>query len=103
MSVSKSFGGSRRTWCIAAWLGMAAQLSRVTPRSADGCWRPPASRTWRTKPDNLRFAHEGTAFDVFASCFLNKNVSPTLAVVALGPVARHGSQNGVHLSPQGGF
>ena len=26
MSVSKSFGGSRRTWCTAAWLGAMALL-----------------------------------------------------------------------------
>jgi hypothetical protein len=57
----------------------------------------------RTKPDNLRFAHEGTAFDVFAAYFLSKNASATLAFVALGPVARQGSQNGVYLSLQGGF
>ncbi len=57
----------------------------------------------RTKPDNLRFAREGTAFDVFGTWFVNKGLSATLAFVALGPVARQGSQNGVYLSLQGGF
>lgn len=57
----------------------------------------------RTKPDNLGFAHEGTAFDVFGAWFLNKNVSATLAFVAMGPIARQRSQNGVYFSLQGGF
>lgn len=57
----------------------------------------------RTKPDNLSFAHEGTAFDVFGAWFLNKNVSATLAFVAMGPIARQRSQNGVYFSLQGGF
>jgi len=57
----------------------------------------------RTKPDNLRFAKEGPAFDVFAAWFPTKNLSATLAYVALGPIARQGRQNGVYLSMQGGF
>ena len=57
----------------------------------------------RTKPDNLGFAHEGTAFDVFLAFFLNKNLAGTLAVLSGGPVARQGVQNGVYLSVQGGF
>lgn len=57
----------------------------------------------RTKPDNLSFAKEGTAFDAFAAYFLNKHLSATLAVVDLGPVARQGSQTGLYISLQGGF
>ena len=57
----------------------------------------------RTKPNNLRFAKEGTAYDVFTAWFLNKNLSATLAFVALGPIARQNNQNGVYLSLQGGF
>jgi len=57
----------------------------------------------RTKPDNLGFAKEGTAFDVFASYFLTKNLSATLAFVSLGPIARQGDQNGAYLSLQAGF
>ena len=57
----------------------------------------------RTKPDNLRFAREGTAFDIFAAWFLNKRLSATVAFVAMGPIARQGNQNGVYFSLQGGF
>jgi hypothetical protein len=57
----------------------------------------------RTKPDNLRFAHEGPAFDAFAAYFIDKNVSVTLAYLNLGDVARQGDQNGVYVSLQAGF
>ena len=57
----------------------------------------------RTKPNNLRFAKEGTAYDIFAAWFPSKNLSATLAFVALGPIARQRNQNGVYLSLQGGF
>ena len=57
----------------------------------------------RTKPDNLHFAHEGTAVDVFAAYFLTKNLSATLAYVGLGDIAQQRAQNGVYLSLQAGF
>ena len=57
----------------------------------------------RTRPDNLGFAHESTAYDIFAAYFLNKNLSVTLAFTALGPIANQGNQNGVYLSLAGGF
>ncbi len=57
----------------------------------------------RTKPDNLGFAKEGTAFDIFAAYFITKNLSTTLAFVSLGPIARQGNQNGAYLSLQAGF
>ena len=57
----------------------------------------------RTKPNTLRFAHEGPAFDLFGACFISKNLSVTLAYLNLGDVARQGSQNGVYLSLQAGF
>ena len=57
----------------------------------------------RTKPDNLRFAHEGPAFDVFAAYFFNKNLSATVAFVSLGSIARQSGQNGGYLSLQAGF
>ena len=57
----------------------------------------------RTKPDNLSFAKEGTAFDIFAAYFITKNLSTTLAFVSLGPIARQGNQNGAYLSLQAGF
>ena len=57
----------------------------------------------RTKPDNLHFAQEGNAYDAFLAYFFNKNVSATLAFVALGPIARQGDQNGAYISVQFGF
>ncbi len=57
----------------------------------------------RTKPDNLGFAKEGTAFDLFAAYFVTKNLPATLAYLSLGPIARQGNQNGVYFSLQAGF
>ena len=57
----------------------------------------------RTKPNNLHFAHEGPAFDLFAAYFVTKNASLTLAYLDLGPVARQGTQDGVYISLQLGF
>ena len=57
----------------------------------------------RTKPDNLRFAHEGLAYDLFGAYFITKNVSATLAYVDLGDVALQGRQNGAYVSLQVGF
>jgi len=58
---------------------------------------------YRTKPDNLKFAKEDDAFDLFVACFLNKNVSLTLAYVDLGDIALQGNQNGAYMSLQVGF
>ena len=57
----------------------------------------------RTKPDNLRFAHEGDAYDVFAAYFFDKHISATLAFTSLGPIARQRNQQGVYLSSELGF
>ncbi len=88
------FGGDRSDSYHPEFEGSAAYL--FTRRLAAGA-------EIRTKPDNLRFAHEGPALDVFGAYFINKNVSATLAYVDLGPVARQGRQNGVYLSLQAGF
>lgn len=88
------FGGDRDNGYSAQFEGSAALLLRRD--LAIGA-------EVRTKPDNLAFAHEGTAYDVFVSYFLNKNLSATLAFTALGPIANQGSQNGVYLSLAGGF
>ena len=88
------FGGDRRAGYSAEFEGSVALL--LDRNFAVGA-------EVRTKPNNLRFAKEGTAYDVFAASFLNKNLSATLAFVAMGPIARQGSQNGVYLSLQGGF
>lgn len=57
----------------------------------------------RTKPDNLGFAREGMAGDVFLAYFLNKHLSATLAYVNLGDIALQRNQQGVYLSLQAGF
>lgn len=57
----------------------------------------------RTKPDNLRFGHEGLATDAFVAFFLTKTLSATLAYVSLGDIAQQRSQNGAYFSLQAGF
>jgi hypothetical protein len=88
------FGGDRNQGYSLQFEGSAALL--LTRKFAVGA-------EIRTKPDNLRFAHEGPAFDAFAAYFLNKHLSATLAFVSLGPIARLKDQNGVYLSLQAGF
>ena len=88
------FGGDRRAGYSPQFEGSAALL--LDHNLAVGVEA-------RTKPDNLRFAKEGTAYDVFAAWFPSKNLSATLAFAALGPIARQRNQNGVYLSLQGGF
>lgn len=58
---------------------------------------------FRTKPDNLRFAREDHAFDLFGAWFVNRHLSVVLAYVDLGKIAQQGRQNGVYLSLQAGF
>ncbi len=88
------FGGDRDDGYSAQFEGSAAYL--VTRHLALGA-------EIRSKPDNLGFAREGTAFDAFAAYFFSKTVSATLAFVALGPIARQGDQNGFYFSLQTGF
>ena len=88
------FGGDRTAGYRPEFEGSLAYL--LTRRLAFGA-------ELRTKPDNLRFAHEGPALDAFAAYFVNKHVSVTLAYVDLGPVANQGRQDGVYLSLQAGF
>lgn len=58
---------------------------------------------YRTKPDNLGFAREQNAYDLFTALFITKNISLTLAYVSLGPIALQKSQNGAYASVQAGF
>ena len=88
------FGGDRDDGYSAEFEGSAALL--LTKRLAIGA-------EIRTKPDNLGFAKESTAYDLFAAYFLTKNVSLTAAFVALGPIALQGEQNGFYVSLQTGF
>lgn len=88
------FGGDRHQGYSAQFEGSAALLLR----------RDFAIGTEvRTKPDNLGFAHEGTAYDIFAAYFLSKNLSATAAFTAMGPIANQGNQNGFYFSLSGGF
>ncbi len=88
------FGGDRqRGYSLGLEASAALLLSRNLAVGAEV----------RTKPDNLSFAKEGTAFDVFAAYFLTKNVSATVGAVALGPIARQRNQTGLYVSVQGGF
>lgn len=57
----------------------------------------------RTKPDNLGFATEDDAFDVFVAVFPSKSLSLTAAFLDAGRVARQGDQAGLYLSLQAGF
>ncbi len=67
------------------------------------------SRQWvvgaeyRTKPDNLRFAREQNAFDVFTAYAINKHLSVTLAYADLGSIATFKNQHGLYVSLQVGF
>ncbi len=88
------FGGDRNGGYSPQFEGSAAFL--VTRRLAIGA-------EIRTKPDNLRFAHEGDAADVFAAYFLDKHLSATLAFVDLGSIARQGDQAGAYLSLELGY
>ncbi len=58
---------------------------------------------YRSKPDNLAFARENDAVDVFAAYALNKNLSVTAAYVDLGDIATFKNQRGLYLSLQAGF
>jgi hypothetical protein len=58
---------------------------------------------YRTKPDNLGFAKEENAGDIFAAFFLNKNISLTAAYTMLGDIATLKEQNGFYISLQAGF
>ena len=88
------FGGDRQDGYQAQIEGSAAYLlSRNLALGGE----------YRTKPDNLRFAHEDNAWDLFAAWFLNKNVSATLAYVQLGRVVGQHDQGGAYLSLQAGF
>ncbi len=88
------FGGDRNDAYRPEFEGSAAYL--VTKKLAVGA-------EYRMKPDNLGFAKEDRAFDVFAAYFLNKNASLTLAYVDLGDIATKKRQNGVYASLQVGF
>ena len=88
------FGGDRHAgYSPQAELSAAYLLSRHVAFGAE----------FRSKPDNLRFAREDDAFDVFAVWFLSKNLSATLAYADLGHIATQRVQHSLYLSLQAGF
>ena len=58
---------------------------------------------YRSKPDNLAFAHENDAWDMFAAYALSRNLSVTAAYVDLGSIATFDDQRGLYLSLQAAF
>ena len=57
----------------------------------------------RTKPDNLAFAKEEAAYDLFAAVAVNKRLSVTAAYVNLGSIGGLKDQSGAYLSLRAGF
>ncbi len=88
------FGGDKNAGYATEFEGSLALL--LTRRLVVGT-------EYRTKPDNLRFAREQNAADVFLAFFLNKNLSATLAYVDLGDIATIKDQRGAYISLQAGF
>lgn len=58
---------------------------------------------YRSKPDNLAFAKEDDAWDLFAAYAISRNLSVTAAYVDLGSIATFGGQRGLYLSLQAAF
>ena len=85
------FGSSKDDSYQAEFEGSAAYL--FTRRFATGV-------EFRMKPDNLGFAKEQNAFDVFGAYFFNKNISLTLAYADLGSIATRNGQRGIYASLQ---
>jgi hypothetical protein len=88
------FGGDRNSGYTAQFEGSAGYL--VNRHLLVGA-------EYRTKPDNLGFARENDAYDIYAALALNKTVSVTAAYVDLGDIATLPRQRGVYVSLQAGF
>lgn len=58
---------------------------------------------YRGKPDNLAFAAEEDAWDLFAAYAVSRNLSVTAAYVDLGSIASFDDQRGLYLSLQAAF
>jgi hypothetical protein len=58
---------------------------------------------YRTRPDNLGFAEEDDAYDLFAAWSVARHVALTAAWVDLGDIATIKRQRGAFLSVQGSF
>jgi hypothetical protein len=86
------FGGDRDVGYSAQFEGSAALM--VSPRLVLG-------GEYRTKPDNLGFARESDAFDLFAAWAIGHHLTLTAAYVDLGDIATFRNQRGLFLSLQG--
>ena len=90
-------------------LGFGGTASPIAPRSSKASAGRLVTRNlslgaeYRTKPDNLGFAREDDAYDLFAAWAVRRNVSITAAYVDLGDIATVDKQRGLFLSLQGGF
>lgn len=58
---------------------------------------------YRSKPDNLGFAKENDAIDLFAAYAITRNLTATMAYVDLGDIATRRNQHGAYFSLQVGF
>lgn len=88
------FGGPRQDERSAQFEGSVGKL--LSPRLVVGA-------EYRTKPDNLGFAREDDAYDVFLAWAAHRNVSLTVAYTDLGEITTFRKQRGLFVSLQGGF
>lgn len=88
------FGGDRSDAYHAEFEGSAGVL--VSPRILLGA-------EIRTRPDNLGFAREHKAYDLFAAWQLHRHLTATAAYADLGDIATVRRQRGAFLSLQAGF
>jgi hypothetical protein len=88
------FGGDRNDGYTAQFEGSAGLM--LTRKLVVG-------GEYRTKPDNLSFAKEDDAWDLFAAYAIHRNVSLTAAYVDLGSIATVNGQRGAFLSIQTSF
>lgn len=88
------FGGDRRAGRSVQFEGSAGKmLARNFIIGAE----------YRTKPDNLGFAGEDDAFDLFAAWAFHRHATVTAAYADLGDIATVRNQRGAFLSLQAGF
>lgn len=87
-------GGDRRRGRSVQFEGSAGML--LTRRLLVGA-------EYRTKPDNLAFAAEEDAIDLFAALAVARNFTLTAAYVDLGAIATFKRQRGAYLSLQAAF
>lgn len=88
------FGGDKSDAYHAEFEGSAGVL--ISPRILLGA-------EVRTNPDNLGFAREQSAYDLFAAWQVQRHVAMTVAYTDLGDIATVKRQRGAFLSIQGGF